>query len=36
MRLKESGRTLPKNRNNANYVGHTKVENDANSMGRRK
>ena len=34
MRLKESGKPLFKNGNDANLVGRTKMKNAANSMGR--
>lgn len=35
MRLKESGRPLSKNRNNANLVGQTKMKNVVNSKEQR-
>ena len=35
MRLKRSGRSLSKNKNDANWVGRIKMKNAANSMGRK-
>ena len=36
MKLKKSGGSLPKNKNNTNYIEQTKIENDTNSIGWKK